>query len=70
MNILKSNQKPVSFNKVLPTYPEYKSLTLMVNDTVREINKVLTHCLLDLHRTEHAHTITVIHKLSRDTVSG
>ena len=63
MNILKSNQKPVSFNKVLPTYPEYKSLTVLVNDMVRAINKVLTHCLLDLHRTEHAYTSTVIQKL-------
>jgi len=63
MNILKTNKKAVSFDKAIPHYPQYQSLTLLVNDTVRAFDKVLTHRLLDLHRTNHAFTSTVRQKM-------
>ena len=74
MSILKSNAKPASFQKHIPTYPNYQSLSTLINDTIHGVDKVVTHILLELFRTEHAFTSTVsqnlrilLHSRHRDT---
>ena len=59
MDILKSNAKPVSFQKHIPSYSNYQSLSTLINDTIHGVDKVVTHRLLELFRTEHAFTSTV-----------
>lgn len=63
MDIVKSNQKPASFSQAPPNYPQYPSLTVLVNGTVKVVDKVLTHRLLALHRANHAYLSRVIQKL-------
>ena len=63
MDILQKNAKPISFQKHIPTYSNYQSLTTLINDTINGVDKVITHRLMEVFRTEHAFSSTVAQNL-------